>query len=1379
MKQDNPDNQNNTLRELSLDARLRQKERQYWLRQLSGEPVKSHFPVERNLAAAETAAAPAEPLEFTFSEKIFARLLQLSNQSDIRLYIILMSSLAVLLDKYTGNRDIMMGSPIYRQEADADFINKILPLRIQLDEPMTFKQLLLAMSRVNAEAVENINYPMETLPYELDMPGSDSENGEFPLFATAVLVENIHERSYLSHLRLSVIFSFLRSPAAITGKVEYDAGLYRRSTIEKIVGRYLDLLDQVLFNIDMKISAVSLVSAEERQQLVFAVNQTHAAYPQDKTLHRLFAEQAERTPEQIALMVEPPETANQEGENTASPASTALTYRALNEKSHDLAQVLKSKGIAGETIVAILGERSLALVTAILAVLKAGGAYLPIDPEYPADRVEYMLADSGAKIILKGNDLSSWLSAEPEALNCRPGDAPSAASHSHLPRWIDAPATSLAYVIYTSGSTGKPKGTAIQHRSLVNYTWWAAKTYVKNEALNFPLYSSISFDLTVTSIFTPLITGNAIVVYEGTNKDFLIEKILQQDRVGVIKLTPSHLHVIKSLPLPAASSRVRCLIVGGEELESGLAREIHRRFAGQAAIYNEYGPTEATVGCIYHRFNPSLDHDPAVPIGLPADNARVYLLDHDTQPVPPGVSGEIYIAGDGLARGYLNRPELTAARFCLRRPGNLFEKRFPGPSKNVLLNSSLTLNTQHSTLYRTGDLARWLVDGRLEFLGRLDAQVKIRGYRIELGEIEQRLSAHEAVRATVVLARDGKDPYLCAYFVPAQPVQASQLRDHLARHLPAYMVPSFFVPLEEIPLTANGKVNRRALPEPGTHTEQEYVPPQDEIQEKLVELWSQVLRVAKERIGIDANFFELGGHSLKQVGLISEIHKAFHVKIALAEIFKIPTIRGLAKHIEASARSRFTAIEPTEKQEYYPLALPQKRFFIFQQLEPQAVTYNITLTLILEGDVDNDRVAGAFKKLRQQHESLRTTFELIDDEPVQRIHEGTDVEICRDVLPDPPEAANRERQTRDYLHGFVKPFNLSQLPLLRVGLLKTGPAGHLLMVDMHHIITDGISEQIMTNEFIALYNGQALSPLILQYKDYAVWQNNPEQEAGIARQGEFWVRQLESPLPVLRLLTDFPRPARQGFAGSAVDFEIAAEQVGALKALALQQGASLYMVLLALYTIMLSKLSGQEDLIVGTGVVGRTHADLMKIIGLMFNTIPLRNQPLKEHTFLAFLQQLKINTNEAFENQEYPFDRLVEELVGRKRLTRDASRHPLFDTMFAMQNFRESHVDSELSQPRIPRLKITPYEFESRIARFDLFLFGTEINDIIRMRLEYSTALFQHSSAEKITRCYKEILEQVLENREIKLKDITIPISSQRIDVEAKAVKSEFTDFSF
>jgi tyrocidine synthetase-3 len=698
-----------------------------------------------------------------------------------------------------------------------------------------------------------------------------------------------------------------------------------------------------------------------------------------------------------------------------------------------------------------------------------------------------------------------------------------------------------------------------------------------------------------------------------------------------------------------------------------------------------------------------------------------------------GVPGELIVGGDGVSRGYMNNPELTSGKFVI--------------SHQSLVNDNFT-NDQcpmtNDLFYRTGDLARRLVDGTVEFLGRIDHQVKIRGFRVEVGEIENHLLKHKDIKETVVIPKvdETGDKYLCAYYVPAgtDSPGKEELAAYLSRFMPGYMIPLYFFPLEKMPLTPNGKVDREALPAPEVVSGTQYVAPGDEVERKLAEIWARALGINKEKIGIHDNFFELGGQSLKATMLIAGVHKAFNVKVPLAKFFKIPCIRALAQYIKTAARDKYIAVEPTEKKEYYPMSSAQKRLYVLQEINPGSINYNMPLMLMLEGTLEREILEKAFRELIQRHESLRTSFRLINDEPFQEIHENVEFKI---------EYSSAKKH-------FVRPFDLSEAPFLRVRLVKTGEQMHMLMVDMHHVISDGKSHEIFLGELLAFYRGEALPELRLQYKDFSQWQDTLIFSGELRKQEAYWVNQLKGDSAPLKIPTDYPRSEQKRFEGAVVTFEIAREEADRLRALAKREDATMFMIILTIFNILLFKLSRRQDIIVGTIVAGRRHPDLENIIGMFINTLVLRNDPGKDKTFIEFLGEVKTNTLEAFDRQDYQFDDLVDKLGIR----RDAARNPLFDVLFLFNSLdKEGILKWEHSmEMEIPGLKIKPCEDERGQAKFDLLFTGmdTGAGDNLVFDIEYSTELFKKEKIERFITYFRQISSAVIENESIPLKDIKI-----------------------
>ncbi|WP_374017554.1 condensation domain-containing protein, partial [Paenibacillus thiaminolyticus] len=628
--------------------------------------------------------------------------------------------------------------------------------------------------------------------------------------------------------------------------------------------------------------------------------------------------------------------------------------------------------------------------------------------------------------------------------------------------------------------------------------------------------------------------------------------------VQMMQMTPSRLMLLLGDARSAAQLRsIKTLLVGGEAFPSTLYEQLREHT--DAAVYNMYGPTETTVWSTFDR----LEGGERTSIGRPMANTQVYVLNEAQQPQPIGVAGELYIGGAGVARGYWARPRLTDEKFV--------DSPFVSGER----------------LYRTGDLARWLPDGRLEHLGRIDHQVKIRGYRIELGEIEARLlripGVSEAV-VTVVEAKETKEnaQELCAYVTGGHPLEAAKLRAALAESLPSYMIPSHFVQLEELPLTPNGKVDRRALPKPsGSGAAVEYTAPRTDVEAKLAQLWQEVLGV--ERVGIHDNFFELGGHSLKAMTLVSKIHQGLEIELPLRQLFLSPTVEGLTAALNAAdGNTVYQSLSPAGERAHYPMSSAQKRLYFLQQLEGAERSYNMPVALLLEGELDRERLEAALQALIARHESLRTSFAVVDGKPVQQVQEEWSFSVSYEEA--------EEREVEDLIQAFLRPFVLNEAPLLRATVLHLEETQHLLLMDMHHIISDGTSMNILVTEFVKLYAGEALVPLKLQYKDYAVWQQEYVLSDAYREQEKYWLNQLSGELPVLQLPTDFARPALRSFAGDRVDFKLGRTLSEAVQRLALDKGVTVYMVFLAAYSTLLSRLSGDDEVIVGSPVAGRPHA---------------------------------------------------------------------------------------------------------------------------------------------------------------------------------------------
>ncbi|KJD40211.1 bacitracin synthetase [Paenibacillus polymyxa] len=1318
------------------------KQEAYWLDMFRGELPVLELPTDYPRPAMQSYEGRTLQL-FMDSEKSEG-LKRLAAENGATLYMVLLAGYTILLHKYTGQEDVVVGTPIAgRNHSDVQpligmFVNT-LAIRSYPAAGKTFLDYLKEIKETTLGAFEHQNYPFEELVDKVNVARDLSRN---PLFDTMFALQNtenleihlpgLHLSTYASEeivSKFDLSLDVTEIEEGLEYLFEYATALYKTETVEKLAAHYLQLLESILRNPSATIAELGILTPAEKEQILGAFNPAQPETAPAAAFHRLFEEQAERTPEVVAVVYE----------------NDRLTYAELNERANRLAATLRTSGIGRETIVGILAERSVDLLVAVLAVWKAGGAYVPLDPDYPADRVRFMLEDSGAKVLLTQTLLreraEAWLGEEELALAAvlylddetsyseeranasvvsgmvsgkltdAVDDGDESPQNVGTDSFHEARPEDLAYVIYTSGTTGKPKGVMIEHRSLVNTAAGYRREYRLDQ---FPVrllqLASFSFDVFVGDIARTLYNGGTMVIVPKDDRidPSRLHHWIERERVTIFESTPAlivpFLEYVHEQRLDM--SWMELLITSSDSCSVADYRTLQERFGSLFRIINAYGVTEAAIdSSFYDEELAKLPQTGNVPIGKAWLNAKFYIVDAHLNPVPVGVLGELVIGGVGVARGYLNRPELTEEKFV--------DSPFAAGER----------------LYRTGDLARWMEDGNVDFIGRIDNQVKIRGYRIETGEVEAKLLSVDGVKEAVVVVREDQEGQkaLCAYYTAEEGLTAADLKRAIASELPGYMIPSYFVELERLPLTPNGKIDRKALPAPeGGAGGREYVAPRTELEAKLAAIWQDVL-VREKAVGVTDNFFDLGGHSLRATTLVSKMHKELGVEFPLRDVFRYSTVEEMAAAMERLEIGSFTAIPAAEPSEYYPLSSAQKRLYILNQLEGAELSYNIPGAMLLEGELDRQRFEEAFHGLVARHETLRTGFEMVKGEAVQRIYEEAAFQVEYVQIS--------EEQAEETVRQFVRPFDLAKPPLLRVGLAELAPDRHILMFDTHHIVSDGVSVDVLIEEFVRLYSGEQLEPLRIQYKDYAVWQQSDEQKAQLAKQEAYWLDMFRGELPVLELPTDYPRPAMQSYEGRTLQLFMDSEKSEGLKRLAAENGATLYMVLLAGYTMLLHKYTGQEDVVVGTPIAGRNHSDVQPLIGMFVNTLAIRSYPAAGKTFLDYLKEIKETTLGAFEHQNYPF----EELVDKVNVARDLSRNPLFDTMFALQNTENLEI-------QLPGLHLSTYASEEIVSKFDLSLDVTEIEEGLEYLFEYATALYKTETVEKLAAHYLQLLESILRN---------------------------------
>jgi amino acid adenylation domain-containing protein len=1315
---------------------------EHWQSRLAGAPVLA-LPADRPRPLVQSYQGASRT--FRLGPELSSSLRALARSRGCTLFMVLLTGYQALLSRLCGQEDFLVGCPTSGRAPGrlgerltrlvGYFVNPVA-LRADLAGEPAAGELLERVRRTALDAFEHQDFPLAVLAERL---GSGRDAARAPLIQ-ALLVQ---QKSPFPEVEALAAFSLADQGARLTvggltiesvtfddptsqfelslsageigneiaAMLRWSTDLFDTATIDRIIGHLANLLRGMAAAPRRAVADLDLLSEAERRELE-AWNRTAVERPEGPRglcLHQLCEAQVERTPDAVAVVAE----------------TEQVSYGELNRRANRLARALRRCGVGPEERVGVLLERSPALVSALLAVLKAGGAYVPLDPAYPAERLAFTAKDAGVAVLLSDTRLAAavplpgrrrlLLDAERHALARESGEdlEPLAGPRN------------LAYVLYTSGSTGRPKGVAVEHRSAAELLHWARCVFPAEDRAGVLASTSICFDLSVFELFLPLAWGGAVVMAENL---LALPGLSAAGRVTLVNTVPSAMaEIIEIIEIAASAAPaagvaslppgLRTVCLAGEALAPGLAARIHRH-PQVRRVLNLYGPSEDTTYSTWDEVEPGAEK---VTIGRPLHNTRAHVLDARLRPVPVGVAGELCLAGAGLARGYLGRPELTAERFVPELSGGTGAR-----------------------LYRTGDLARRLADGRIDFLGRLDHQVKVRGFRIELGEIEAALAAHPEVREAAVVARDdlAEGRALVAYLTPRQEggqrretdPDAAELRAFLRARLPDPMVPARFVVLSALPRIASGKLDRKALPRPqGGIAATGFVPPRTPAERAVAEIWAELL--GRDRVGIHDNLFDLGGHSLLAIRFTYRLQRAFGAVLPLREIFRNPTVSGIAERLAAPGPGAPPPLERVPRGQPLPLSYAQERLWFLAQLEPASPAYHIPAAVRLAGALSVGALAGALAVLLRRHEALRTTFPLIDARPAQVIAAPAPWSLPVLDLEGLAATGRRAELRRLLAEQARRPFDLERGPLLRAVLLRTGTAEHVLCLTLHHIAADGWSLGVLAREVSALYGAAAagrpasLAEPPLQYADFAVWQRRWLAAGEMERQLGYWRECLAEAPAVLELPADRPRPAVQTFRGARRSLRLGRDVRDALVLTAHRLGATLFMAFLAAVAVLLARHAGQPDVVLGIPIANRRRPEVEDLIGFFANTLALRTRVSGELEFRGLLGSVREAALAAYAHQDLPFDKLVEELG----LDRSPGRPPLVQVLVAQW-------EEPLAGLTLPGVALAALALETRTAKFDLTLRCADEQEGLGLQAEYGTDLFDGTTIERLLAALARLL---------------------------------------
>ncbi|KWC11338.1 hybrid non-ribosomal peptide synthetase/type I polyketide synthase [Burkholderia ubonensis] len=1320
--------------------------REYWLAQCAGHAEPLNLPVDYPRPAVKTFHGERVSLHLNAEEA--ASLRAAARQNGCTLYMMLLAGFNLFLHRIAGQQEIVTGIPVTgRSVAGSDLLagycTHLLPLRSTLPDAATVASFLAGTRQNLLDALEHQDFPFAELVREI---GAQRDLNAAPLVSAVFNLEPVSALPELPGLKVGLVAPLIRHTAfdlnvnvldagqELLIDCDYNTDLFERSTVQRFLGIYRKLLTSLAGDASAAVARLPLLSDAERDTLTVEWNRTDTDFGADaeQPLHRLFEQQAERTPDAVAAVHD----------------DASLTYAELNLRANRLAHHLIALGVAPDSLVGVAMERSLDMIVALLAILKAGGAYVPVDPDYPAERVRFMIDNAQLRWLLTQQHLLPALPDTDARLIVVDRDAHEFAA---APASNPTPALSgdnLAYMIYTSGSTGRPKGALNTHRAVTNRILWMQHAYALGADDAVLQKTPFSFDVSVWEFFWPLVTGARLVFARpgGQRETDYLVGLIAREGITTVHFVPSMLRAFLDHPdLDAHCASLRRVVCSGEALPYDLQQRFFERL--DARLYNLYGPTEAAVDVTAWECRRDDAHR-NVPIGRPIANTRVYIVDAQMQPVPVGVAGELLIGGTPVGRGYHGEPELSAQKF-------IADPFSADP---------------HARLYRTGDLARYRADGNIEFLGRIDHQVKLRGLRIELGEIEATLASHPWVDAAVVALRGVDDgARLVAWLLSSHPEAEliEAVRGHLQQRLPDYMVPSAFVVLTAFAHLPNGKLDRASLPEPGDGVD--HVEPGNALEAQLAAIWQEVL--GKNRISTTANFFELGGNSLSATKVAARIRRDLQVKLEIRSLFSHPTISSLAKRIADTQPIDYAPVTPLPAQPQYELSPAQTRLWVQDRLNAAQAGGPLPTSLLFEGVLDVDALVRAFRALSERHEILRTRFVLVGNQPFQQVLPAGEAAFPVEVV-DLQDAEDRDAQAASIeARERLAPMDLAAGPLFRVKLLRLSEVRHVCICTMHHIVTDGWSTEVLLDDLSQIYNAfverrdNPLPALAIQYKDYAGWLNRLLAGPEGARMKDYWLNKLGGGLRALALPGDVEQPAAPSW--KTWRFELPAAATTALESLGKRHGATLFIALLSAIKALFYRRSGQEDIVVGTPVAGRELPELESQVGPYLNVLALRDRVAGDDRFDTLLTRVRDTTIEAFSHPLYPLDRLLDEL----HVKRVPGRNPLFDIGLTLQNQRQGAVDRYAGQVRISELPDHNLQGADTEAATDFWFLAEPRDEGLAISVVYHAGRFSEALVRGLADELTSVIGEILANPGVRIRNLTLGQRALRADTRQSAVE--------